>query len=447
MVNKLKENSLNVTKLFIAVVFISIYYFILFLYIYNKKNILPDTDIFFIQLSSILLYFCIPVFFQIRQDQLHYVIFIIQFIFGTFLFTYYYIHNIPYGFDAVDAFSYEKIANESKDLSIIQFIKTLNKKYDLSISDYGFPFIRYLIAQITKNTTIQNYLLVILNSILISFSSKILGLLANNFLNQENTKALILFWGLNPFSIYTSPSGMKENVFIFIIIITFYFLQKYYSYNKKKYLFLFFTFLILTFFFRWFITIFILTVFLFKKLYQSTALNKFLPLIFIGLPLIGLFFASFINFLGINNNPFINTALAVQEYRAGGTEGYIANFISSWVGPFPSIIYVSQKAPLIYAIGNLIKMVLSFYFIFGIYFVYKYKIKKLYPIVLYIIFNIFLVVVSNTALDMRFQYTMLPFYLMLSFFGIQYYNKKTILLPLSYLIFIVTPIIIFYNFR
>jgi hypothetical protein len=248
MVNKLKENSLNVTKLFIAVVFISIYYFILFLYIYNKKNILPDTDIFFIQLSSILLCFCIPVFFQIKQEQLHYVIFIVQFIFGTFLFTYYYINNIPYGFNAVDAFAYEKIANESKDLSINQFIKTLNEIYDLSISDYGFPFIRYLIAQITKNITIQNYLLVILNSISISFSSKILGLLANNFLNRENTKALILFWGLNPFSIYTSPSGMKENIFIFIIILTFYFLQKYYSYNQKKYLFLFFTFLVLTIF-------------------------------------------------------------------------------------------------------------------------------------------------------------------------------------------------------
>ena len=36
-------------------------------------------------------------------------------------------------------------------------------------------------------------------------------------------------------------------------------------------------------------------------------------------------------------------------------------------------------------------------------------------------------VVSNTALDMRFRHTLLPFYLILSFFGIQYYNKKTIL--------------------
>jgi hypothetical protein len=42
------------------------------------------------------------------------------------------------------------------------------------------------------------------------------------------------------------------------------------------------------------------------------ALNKFLPLIFIGLPLIGLFFASFIDFIGINN-PFIKHRISCSR--------------------------------------------------------------------------------------------------------------------------------------
>ena len=51
-----------------------------------------------------------------------------------------------------------------------------------------------------------------------------------------------------------------------------------------------------------------------------------------------------VEFLNINND-LINVAIAVQEYRSVDQIGVLVNYISTWLGPFPTILLNSQEAP------------------------------------------------------------------------------------------------------
>jgi hypothetical protein len=440
---KARSTKNNLNRVFFLISFC--YLFLLFLCLRRESIVVPSFEIYFIQIISLLLYLCIPNISLIERKKLHYVIFFVQIIFGSVLFIYYDIKGFPYGYDAHDSYWYEKVIVQSQDLRFFELFKFLNKQ-SIEIFDYGFLLVRYLIGCLTDNISIQNYLLLIINCVCISLSAKRLGSISAYFLDNYFVKIIMLLWGVNAFSIYINPSGLKENIFIFFIVSSFYYFQKFNETKKINNLFYFFGCLIIIIFFRIYIAISILFLFLFQKVFLLKKVEKFLPLALTTLIASGVLLSVIISYFNIDNQ-LLNKALSVQVYRSGGQMGMLTNFISAWIGPFPSLLKVNQTAPLIYATGNLVKMVFSIYFILGLYIVFKNEIIKLYPYAIYCVFNIFLIIVSNTALDMRFQYTMLPFFFLISIVGFKHYMRSSMLVLFTYAGFIMCPLILLYNFR
>lgn len=424
----------------IIISFIPLYILIaLFLFfLYPQKS--PDSSLIIINALMFLMYiiglFCV----RVKLKQLPIIIFLFHFFSGTLLMLFYNSLGMPFGFDAVDAYFYREQA-ELKNQSTLNLI--LNS--DIDISDRGYIIIRHLTSLIASSLSIQNLILVIINAFFISISCKKLIRLSLFFFDRKKSKLISILFCLCAFAIYSTPSGMKENIFIFLIISSFLHFEEF-RFNKSiPSLANFFLFFVLTIFFRWYISLIVLMSTIPFLVFRKLKNVKPIIILSVLLTIVLAFPRELVEFLNINND-LINVAIAVQEYRSVDQIGVLVNYISTWLGPFPTILLNSQEAPLIYSSGNYYKMIFSFFFISSIFLIIKENKNEFMPYLVYVFLNMGLIVISNTSLDMRFQYTMLPIFILISFLSVKSFSTLKKVYFTTYT-FLVITLIVLYNTR
>ena len=355
------------------------------------------------------------------------------------------------GSEAVDAEFYHSLGNQTDSMILSSFIQYMVLN-DMNVDDFGFPIIVYISNRIFGCFSI--HALLILNSISILIGSIYLYKLSLRFVDRYSSKVMTLFWGMMPFSVYTSAAGLKENFFALFIILSFYWLYQFYDYRNLRNFLLFFIFNMIFFLFRLAVGYMLFLSFLFYVILKWEIVRKKLYIILFITIILGLFVFKDLASIIMEqrgyeyDNLFSHSTEKLSD--AGGSIAVITNLISGFIGPIPSfvsndyfkIIYITR-----YSFSTFVKMFISFFYLYSIFLFLKLKVIYLTPMIVFTLLNILMIEITFFTLHDRYHWPHLPLLFVLSMYGFEYYRKFKVGKLYACYSYIVVLLIVLFNFR
>lgn len=334
----------------------------------------------------------------------------------------------------------------NKDLPYSRFL-AINSE-DWGIDDQGMSFIIYLVYKISGSVIAGQYVLLLLNSLFIAGCAwRLDGLMKSFQIERKIRRFLVAVYAFFPFLSLTAGVGLKENFFLFIIISSFYYMYRWKEIKSFKY-FLFTSLCIIgCVFFR--AATFAMMILSFFICIISTPRNgkKIMRLMILG-AIVGALSLGVILTILFGRN--LETFLAIAAVRSGrdpeaglSITQWIISTLAIFFGPFPNFAKVSEYA-IVHSAGVLMKGVLGFPILWGLWNLSRRYISIFYPLLVYFVLNMLMAVLVNVSLDMRYQIPFFP--LALPFAGKILQEKELRFFFLVYigLLFI---LIFFYNRR
>ena len=263
---------------------------------------------------------------------------------------------------------------------------------------------------------------------------------------KENTSALVsLIYGMSSFAIYYVSSGMKETVFTFLVVLSFYNYSLYKNNGGNLALFKAFIFSAMILFFRIPVALFLflsfaIVEFWFNKISITKTLVVFLSV-------------STLIVLVVSNYSLLEHYLSLGNPNENAVSSLSPGFsfkllvvIAGFFGPFPTFIPVDgYKDDSIWAATLILKVFLSIYFIFGVFFAYKWKHSYMTVLVLFCLLNIFGLVLVDNTFKVRYILPYIPLFLIvvgyaydvMTFSANSYAVERKLILPINLILLVV----------
>lgn len=286
------------------------------------------------------------------------------------------------------------------------------------------------------------FILVLLKILLYSWTCILLYKLFNtNYENKEWIKIILGLVAFNSYVPYFATAGLKELVFAFIVVLAVYYLYKVLQVPTLINFLLFAVFTITTFFFRAMFPIFFVFAFLACKYFAFLLKPKIIMIaIAFGFVLV-LFFS-----------------VLLQEYlpmAAGGIKDRLSmekanqmfkylNVINAFVSPYPAVNSTNQVVNLTTFQYGVMNSSFAIWGILGLYHCIKEKLSDLFPAMIILLMNSFMLIIYGFAMNARYTYvTIFCLYAFVPL-GLAYYFRWKYIIP--YLLFILSLSFV-YNMR
>lgn len=450
--NKNRRGNINI--LYICVIISYLFYFIF----YALNN--PDTEsIFGYTFIFRLLSIAVTVVFIVNFILIKYynskcfslfVIFLFQLFFSIIYVYYYDSVGLIFGYDASDSIEYHLVVEQTKKQSVIELVRLLKTIPRLaSISDWGYPIYRHVIAIIFPNEQIEIFMLAIINAIIQTLSSYYVYRIARFYFNYDYSNIIMVFWGFSSTSLYINTVGLKETIFALFVVQAFYFLLKFYYCRNLNNLLMFIVPTVCTLFFREFITLFLIVT-LFCSCFLRRVFNKLFLLGIICFYCVAFFCLD----IFVRIIPKLWVVALVREERLiqfFGSTGLFANLLNIFLAYCTPIPRYNNSAVAVHIVNQtfaVYKITLVPFVLFGIYKILRNKCLQLYPVLLMYTFNIVLIIVTCYSLDFRYVHitTFLDFLIAIYGFknlmqnGVKVSKKR--ISPISIIIIFFIPILV-----
>lgn len=419
----------------------------------------PDNAMILFQLLFSLLIFVFSITVYIKREISWCMISILlfQYIMSIAL-RYFYIQHFgnPLGYNPIDSWLYHSTGVAVQHYSPDELFMYLRLN-DFNIDDWGFPLIVY-VAYHLFGAAIGIDLLLLFNIVIIALSSYRLYKLAEYFLEQRYAILIAFVWGTLPFLSYTAVVGLKENFFLFFMISSIYYM---YRYLNEKNLRRFLTFIIYTaglFFFRYALVFMVFVSLVVAWLMYDSRSSRRLTWLLVGGGLLGGFaFKLAVDLIATLQGGSFDTLFTVVMRRVddnayGGTFTMLVNFIAMLIGPFPNFISDADKANYItlYSYTAFIKMLFSFFYLYGIWYIFKRKQYNYLPMLVFIFLQCIMIFFTFYTLHIRYQLPHIPFQLIIAGYGLKVFVHQQSKLKSRMLAFYLAGalmLILMYNLR
>lgn len=402
----------------------ALYYLLFFLlFIFMQKQWLPDIVLMQMLGMGVLVFFSLLYDKQsISKTILIIVIFQLICCFGLRFFNMDYFNN-PFGYKPLDATLYHRYGSHI-ELSLFGFIKYLNV-LEVRVDDMGFPLIVYFVYHLSGDPQIGVQLLVFFNVVAITISSYYLYKISDLFFEKDFSCFIAFFWGTELYSVYTAAVGLKENFMVMFIVIAIYYIVRV---NRR----LFIKEIICA-------VLFSLPILLFRTSVFYMLISVLLFIVVLRLPIVKRYFYVYILLIAIIASFYtyqIIDELAVQQgysyeffedlvrtkVRHQGRLTYYLNYLASVLGPFPNLIsvdIVKRNYITLYSFSSFCKVFYSFFFIYGIYSIFKNKHFELISVFIFLLLNTIMLIFTLFAQHDRYQWPHIPFTIILAIYGLK----------------------------
>lgn len=350
-------------------------------------------------------------------------------LFFSFSLQFYYIVTTgsPIYPEAIDVLSYIDLAEQTKELDFSSAIKIISNRYP-DLSDYGAPLFLKYVFQIGGTLQHSMQVLIIINSIIqtiISIYVYKLSLIV--FKDKKLATWTLLLWSFNMASIFFNVSGLKEPLFCLLCTLTLYSMYKWKISKSYSALCLFIISLISTWFFRYFVSIFFILIFIGFCIIPRL-FNKHFILICISATLVCLSFTDILIYFMPELTYAVNF---VEATKPNGLTLYIY-YLLSFLSPIPKFISNGDTFSIIIGEYAFIKFGFSICALVGSWFLIKKHFYIAYPLIVLSLFTTLLLIFSGAYIDFRFSYVTMPAFFILMLGGFKYTQKY---IKVGYLLF------------
>jgi hypothetical protein len=301
--------------------------------------------------------------------------------------------------------------------------------------DHGMLLIFYFIYSLAGNENIGQYLALLFNSLAVTISTYYLyKLMISLSIKRSYARFFSSVWGFFPFLSVVSANGMqKENFFCLFIILSFYCM---YNFKMKKRILSFIYCLFFIFccsLFRIAISIMMLISFIILLIVNVKNSKKILNILFICLLLGIISLSAFMKFI---------FSLSLESYLSKPGQNIFYQILIALIGPLPNFNR-SLNFEIFHNSGLLFKVIISFPFWMGIWYIIRTFNYKYYYLVAYIFMGLLMCIVTGYSY-IRFQVAFFPLMLPIIAYAFQFGLNK-----ICYNIYSVLSIfvIILYNNR
>ncbi len=353
--------------------------------------------------------------------------------------------DCEFGPSAADSIGYFDYGLRGSRMTLDKFQDMLSDTSWGGIDDCGYLYYLRFLFGIFPDVMVP-FVAIFLNSIYISVAALALYKTLLILVPEKKQIAITVVGVFSSFLFFVNSSavGLKEDLFVPIIIVSVYYYVSYRINRKLLTLFLCVFFTLMTVFFRTAVTAILLTVFIADILTNQK--NKKIVIYSFVIALLFLPFVLHIicdYILGIS----LDDILAVAQKRndiadgANSSSKQIGNILASVVGPFPT--FVDPIDSIFYSFSSMVKMLLNLPVLYAIFtIIKKFDYRYYFAAFIYLIGIIF-TIISGTGLDMRYQIPFIGAYFILLF----YFVSELRVGKLIYIIYFVTclGIVVMYN--
>ncbi|MDO4790790.1 MAG: hypothetical protein Q3998_07505 [Porphyromonas sp.] len=339
---------------------------------------------------------------------------------------------------AVDSLLYSRVAVLIQGEDFSQTLRILARHFKGDLSDYGFPIFLKYVYGLSGGFDAANIVLIIFNSIFHAVTALFLYKIAVRVTNDMGVAMWAMgLWGLNTASVFYNISGLKEPLFVMLCSISMWMLYLAKDRGLLKYHLLFLLFAVLLWFFRSYISIFYLIIYI-GYCHVASLYNRFFPILVIASIILCLFFASVL----VSYFPEIHYSILKNDkfYRDKSFLFQIVSYILAFMAPVPRLADMSYPRDLYIHSLSIVKYLLSIFAMWGCFEVIRKARADFYPLISIVIFTVLLLIVSGRMLEYRYAYITMPSFYILMIYGGKSCPKK---LTLGYWLFALVVLFLF----
>ncbi len=319
-------------------------------------------------------------------------------------------------FSKSDAIYYFNLSSKAASKGIFEGIQFITKNY--TFEDWGALIFDTLALYLIPSKLFVNIIYTLLGAI----SSVLLYRIGKSYMPEIFAFLASLAYSTSSYIIFFNCSFLKESLFVFIVICTFYYLHYAISFHLTRYLICATVCLGLLFFFRPAVAAMIATSIAF---YYAISLKGNAVSIFIYIATLGIMLASFktAQDMILNNTAGGNLDAVIAETSNrsySSSFNYFVSFFGAFLGPFPTLLpKVTGPSSLEYqGAGLTYKLFLVFPFWFGVYYVLKNKFIQFLSIIIFILMEMLVTGAVCASLELRKVLLHVPFMYIIAFYGI-----------------------------
>ena len=436
-------------------------YFVLTLCFFICANaFLPNKEIMFFQLSLVASIMGIGTFLMCRYWRFHVFVpflFLFQVVWIVLFRTFNILHyGNGLGYHPADALFYHGFGSRfAVSAQSLAELSTFLKSYSYGVDDWGFCIVASVVYYMFGSDA-GFFILALLNAVFVVWGACLIYRIAKRFSSEMNARAVCLLWAVMPFSLYTSSVGLKENYMVFLVIAAVYCVYRYQERSSLKFLLIGIGSILALLLFRTALTFMLALSFLFVFLLKSRSFTRHVNLwLLVGGFFSFIMFTVAVDFIGSIRGNVTAESLGNQADNIEGHAGIvvtITNLLAILIGPFPSFISDPVKVNYItlYSFGAMVKMWLSFYYVYGVVRILQKREVYFYSMLVFIVFHSLMLVVSFYSLHDRYQWPQIPFVLLISIYGFQEManeRRRSIRYLSSVYPFLMFVVVLVYNIR
>lgn len=142
----------------------------------------------------------------------------------------------------------------------------------------------------------------------------------------------------------------------------------------------------------------------------------------------------------------------MEMAAGGGIVNQAADPLAAFAGPFPSIMMKTTKGTSFYASGLLFRVLLAAPFFIGVYYAFRHKYKRLYPLIFFFLANALGVAISVKGLEYRLSHPHMAMMYLVAFWMLAKYDYHRMKRQLSAIVvygwfILVTMVCFVWNLR
>ena len=334
----------------------------------------------------------------------------------------FYIDGDTFVFSKRDGLFYYTVSMKMSDMPFVEGFHYMYNVLKIGFDDWGAFLWISTIFRIIPSQQFLCFCYCIVGTI----SALMLFDIGKNFMPRRYAFVAALSFSLASFSLVFQAVCLKESIMICCIIGAFNYFITYIRNKKSKYMFLTLLFTSLVFLFR--IPTALLLLFSFGLTWVLIYMKGSTAIVLTIILTLAICFTPLFTF---TYNRYLRGGdiESIMEHKnelagSGGIVNQLTDPIAAFAGPFPSVkINAIKKTPL-YAAGLLYRFLLSVPFFFGVYFIFKKRYIKMYPLVIFFLINAMGVAISVKGLETRLSMTHLAMMYIVSFWFLAKYDYE-----------------------
>jgi len=364
--------------------------------------------------SAIIIYLVVYNRFRYSQEDIFKIVFWYSLISVMILnFMFYTDHGNFFQYQSSDEQTYHRYSLAVQGMSFLQSLNYFLK--DLEAADLGALFYVSTIYRFIESTLLVNFVNVICGAL----SAKLLFNIGKKFMSVKYAFAASLSFFIASYIFRIESSGLKESIFVLMVLATFYHFIEYNNLRKRKSLFWVLIFGSSIMLFRPAVLgmiLFSFSIGIALNRYGSSTRNILIS----GVMLIAFLFMS--SSLDKITKTFTSFGRSVEirtdvTSESGVQTTVLAAALASFIGPLPNLVArVGKENNSIYASGLLFRVLLGVPFWFGIWYIIRNKLSQFYPFVIMSLSGLGALLYILESYELRYHLTHFPFIYLIAFY-------------------------------